>query len=157
MKKNLTEEYPDIFLRTNRPIDGVLESAKELEESKAKFNEARKKAVSWVVDKILETISNPTLKEILIQKTVSRSGSNITGVLIRDIVSSHLMDNIENAFVNARAASQCHLVLKFSGVEELFEKRFFIPEINAELWFVPRPHDENCVILVVGEMSEVPV
>lgn len=157
MKKNLSKLFPDIF---SQDLD-VMKSWKNYEDKMKSLEEGLTASKNGVKihfkNKILEKLTDPVLKKILLQPIADRSGTQSERCVIEALIDYHMNDNGAAGYKNARVASQNHLMNIFSGIEDLFEKKFYIKELNAEIWIVPRPHDTENVILLVGEIQEVPV
>ncbi len=157
MKKNLTILFPDIFGEKVASMENWKAHDILLSNAKNDWLVARNAALEEMQSKILEKTIDPILKNILLQKVVvpMRRRSENEARVIQEILLWHMNDNKSDGYEDAIVGSQIHRVEIFDGVEELFEKKFYIPEINAEIWFTPRPQDNENVILYVGEIEEV--
>lgn len=156
MKKNLSKLFPEIF---SQDLD-VIKSWKSYEDKmkslKKGLNDSKNGVRIHFKNKILEKVTDPLLKKILLQPIVGRAGDQSKRCVIEGLIDGHMTDNRAIGYKNARVASQTHLMNTFPGIEDLFEKRFYIKELNAEIWCRSRSYDTENVILTVGEIEEVP-
>ena len=157
MKKNLSNLFPEIFgqgLNVMKDWENYENKMKILKES---LDASKNSVRNHIKNKILENVTDPLLKKILLQPIVERAGAKSERCVIEGLIEIHMNDNGPIGYKNARMADQIHLMNIFPGIEDLFEKKFYIKELNAEIWFRPRPHDTENVILTVAEIEEVSV
>lgn len=151
MNKDLTKEFPDILGDANQLMKDWKECYVEVKTLQEKYNICKKAIRDKFSKKILESITDPILKQILSQPVASRfQKSNVLDL----IIDYHLTDNGPMCYTHARMTTQTHHITKFDEFDKYLEKSFFIPELNAEIRYKEKDFDKENLILWVTEMSE---
>jgi hypothetical protein len=155
MKKDLTILHPELFNEIKDEMQEWSTLEEEQQTANDKISAVKEKIKEHFKKILLEKTEDSNLKKILLQSVKDRGPENREETVIDAFIQGHMNDNQSSGYMNARVASQIHLMKKFDGVEDLFEQKFQLKEFNAEIWLQPRPYDEDYVILYVGETKEV--
>lgn len=154
MKKNLIESFPDIFNPTNELIQNWKYYEDEMKKLKKDYLTSKDNVKEYFKNKVLEKVTDPVFKKILLQPVVRSAGAESEDDVIGTLIKNYINYNGSTRYTEGIIFTQTHLMNIFSGIEDFFGKRFPIKEFNAEIWFRPRPHDEENVILNVDMLKE---
>jgi hypothetical protein len=157
MEKNLIEQFPDIFNPENELIQTWKHYENEMRKLEKDYLISKNKVKEYFEGKVLENVTDPALKKILLQPVVRSAGSESEDNLIGTLIKSCMNSNGATGYADGLKFTQTHLMNTFDGIEEFIGKRFLVKEFNAEIWFRKRPYDKENVIINVDLSSAIAV